>query len=203
MPDGTERAPLTVARPVGRLVRARYESTRREVLESIADPLRSLGARPKVDAASRKLTARVRGMDVEVAFLTRRQLFGAHLHAVYTVAVRGGERASGAVGYRWGVVSRRGFVARRGSDARLSEMAERLNADESLRALLRDAGVRAVGIASGENGWVVRLEPVPGVITVMYVPPLPPFAVRLKPDEVEGHVEVLQRLTAALRARET
>jgi hypothetical protein len=44
----------------------------------------------------------------------------------------------------------------------------------------------------------VHLEPVPGVITVMYVPPVPPFAVRLQPEEVDGHVEILRRLTTAL-----
>lgn len=187
-----------MAQPIGRLVRGRYESTRREVLESVAAPLRTSGARPHIDADARRLTARVRGMDLEVAFRTRRQLFGAHLHAVYTVSRGGAGTAAGAVGYRWGLVQRRGFVARRGSDPELVGLADRLNADEPLRALLRDAGVRAVGIAKSSSGWVVRLEPVPGVITVMYVPPLPPFAVRLQPDEVDGHVEVLHRLTTAL-----
>lgn len=189
---------MTTAQPIGRLVRGRYESTRREVLESVAAPLRTSGARPRLDADARRLTARVRGMEVEVAFRTRRQLFGAHLHAVYTVARGGTGTAAGAVGYRWGLVQRRGFVARRGSDPELVGLADRLNADEPLRTLLRDAGVRAVGIAKSSSGWVVRLEPVPGVITVMYVPPLPPFAVRLQPDEVDGHVEVLHRLTTAL-----
>lgn len=189
---------MTMAQPVGRLVRGRYESTRREVLESVAAPLRSTGARPRIDSDARRLTARVRGMDLEVAFRTRRQLFGAHLHAVYTVAVPEGGSAQGAVGYRWGLVQRRGFVARRGSDAELSTLADRLNEDLALRTLMRDAGVRAVGIARDSAGWVVRLEPVPGVVTVMYVPPLPPFAVRMQPDEVIGHVEVLRRLTAAL-----
>lgn len=189
---------MTMAQPVGRLVRARYESTRREVLESVAAALRGSGARPRIDADARRLTARVRGMDLEVAFRTRRQLFGAHLHAVYTVARGGAGPAAGAVGYRWGLVHRRGFVARRGSDPSLSNLAERLNQDQALRTLMRDAGVRAVGIAKSNAGWVVRLEPVAGVVTVMYVPPLPPFAVRLQPDEVDGHVEVLHRLTAAL-----
>lgn len=187
-----------MAQPIGRLVRGRYESTRREVLESIAGPLRSSGARPRIDPDARRLTARLRGIDVEVAFRTRRQLFGAHLHAVYTVAVRGGGPAEGAVGYRWGLVHRRGFVARRDSDQQLSRLADRLNDDEVLRATLRDSSVRAVGIAKDSNGWTVRLEPVPGVITVMYVPPLPPFAVRLQPAEVDGHVEVLRRLVSAL-----
>lgn len=189
---------MTMAQPVGRLVRARYESTRREVLESVAAPLRSSGARPRIDSDARRLTARVRGMDLGVDFRTRRQLFGAHLHAVYTVAVSGGGSAEGAVGYRWGLVHRRGFVARRGSDVELLTLADRLNEDRALHAVMRDAGVRAVGIAKGSAGWVVRLEPVPGVITVMYVPPMPPFAVRMQPDEVIGHVEVLRRLTAAL-----
>ena len=187
-----------MADPIGRLVRGRYESTRREVLESIAGPLRSTGARPQIDADARRLTARVRGLEVEVAFRTRRQLFGAHLHAVYTVSVRGGGRSEGAVGYRWGLVHRRGFVARRGSDEQLSRLADRLNDDDVLRTTLRDANVRAVGIAKDSSGWTVRLEPVPGVVTVMYVPPLPPFAVRLQPAEVDGQVEVLRRLVAAL-----
>lgn len=189
---------MTMAQPVGRLVRARYESTRREVLESVATPLRSSGARPRIDADARRLTARARGMDLEVAFRTRRQLFGAHQHAVYTVTRGGGGPAEGAVGYRWGVVQRRGFVVRRGSDPALAVLADRLNEDEALRTLLRDAAVRAVGIAKTSAGWVVRLEPVPGVVTVMYVPPVPPFAVRLQPHEVDGHVEVLHRLTSAL-----
>jgi hypothetical protein len=187
-----------MAEPIGRLVRGRYESTRREVLESVAGPLRSSGARRRRCEDARRLTARVRGMDLEVAFRTRRQLFGAHLHTVYSVTVRGGGSAQGAVGYRWGLVHRRGFVARRGSDVELSRLADRLNEDLPLRTLMRDAGVRAVGIAKDSAGWVVRLEPVPGVVTVMYVPPLPPFAVRMQPDEVDGHVEVLRRLTAAL-----
>lgn len=187
-----------MALPVGRLVRERYETTRREVLESVAAPLRSSGARPRLDDDARRLTARVRGMDLEVAFRLRRQLFGAHQHAVYTVTRSGRGPSEGAVGYRWGLARRRGFVARRGSDPALTALADRLNQDEELRTLLRDAAVRAVGIARTSAGWVVRLEPVPGVITVMYVPPVPPFAVRLQPHEVEGHVEVLHRLTAAL-----
>lgn len=190
---------MTMAQPIGRLVRGRYESTRREVLESVAAPLRSNGARPRIDSDARRLTARVRGMDIEVGFRTRRQLFGAHLHAVYTVVLRGGGPAQGAVGYRWGLVQRRGFVARRGSDSELSSLAGRLNTDQTLHAAMQEARVRAVGIAKDTTGWVVRLEPVPGVITVMYVPPLPPFAVRLQPEEVHGHVEVLRRLTGAVR----
>lgn len=189
---------MTMAQPIGRLVRGRYESSRREVLESIAAPLRSSGARPRIDAGARRLTARVRGLDLEVAFRTRRQLFGAHLHAVYSTEVRGGGQSQGAVGYRWGLVHRRGFVARRGSDPQLSHLADRLNDDEVLRETLRSSSVRAVGIAKDSNGWTVRLEPVPGVVTVMYVPPLPPFAVRLQPAEVDGHVDVLRRLVAAL-----
>lgn len=193
---------MTMAQPVGRLVRGRYESTRREVLESVAAPLRGMGARPRIDADARTLTARVRGMNLEVAFRTRRQLFGAHLHAVSTVVLPGGEPVSGAVGHRWGLAGRRGFVARRGSDQRLSALADRLNQDDALRTLMRDAGVRAVGIAKGARGWVVHLEPVAGVITVMWVPPLPPFAVRLRQEEVEGHVLVLKRLVTALRAQD-
>jgi hypothetical protein len=143
---------MTMAQPVGRLVRGRYESKRREVLESVAGPLRASGARPRIDSDARRLTARVRGMNLEVAFRTRRQLFGAHLHAVYTVAVRAAGPVEGAVGYRWGLVHRRGFVARRGSDPELSQLAERLNEDGGLRALLQDAGVRAVGMAKDSSG---------------------------------------------------
>jgi hypothetical protein len=189
---------VTTAQPIGRLVRGRYQTTRREVLESVAAPLRSSGARPRIDPDARRLTARIRGVDLEVAFRTRRQLFGAHLHAVYTVRMRGGGPARGAVGYRWGLVQRRGFVARRASDPRLSTLADRLNEDRTLHTVMRECQVRAVGIAKDATGWVVHLEPVPGVITVMYVPPLPPFAVRMKPAEVDGHVETLCRLTDAL-----
>jgi hypothetical protein len=117
---------------------------------------------------------------------------------VYSIAVLGGGPVQGAVGYRWGLVHRRGFVPRRGSDQQLSHLADRLNDDEVLRETLRNSSVRAVGIAKDSNGWTVRLEPVPGVVTVMYVPPLPPFAVRLQPAEVDGQVEVLRRLVAAL-----
>jgi hypothetical protein len=78
------------------------------------------------------------------------------------------------------------FAVKKGSDTAL---AHRL-ADTRTVELAGRSELKSLSVAHGATGRRVIITPLPGTITAVYFPPLPPYSVPLKPHEARDHIEL-------------
>lgn len=82
------------------------------------------------------------------------------------------------------------FVVKVGQD---SALAERL-ADSKTTDLAGRSELKTIAVESGSHGRRVTITPLPGTITAVYFPPMPPYSVPIKPHEADDHIELLLHL---------
>lgn len=169
-----------------------YEGRRRTVLEEPVDAMRRAGLDPVVDARYRHARSHLAtGATVEVGFASSFRVFGALIDTLWTGRQEGISRPRAAVGYRFGRSGR--FIPKgRGDDAR--RWADALNSEPVLRQLLERAELKDLHLEEGPQGRTVQVQPLPGTITALYFPPLPPYTVPIRPAEADAQLELLTRL---------
>jgi hypothetical protein len=127
---------------------------------------------------------------IEVGFAGNFRIFGALIDTLWTGRDDGPRGASAVLGYRFGR-NGRFLPATRSEPART--WADALNSDPAVRALAQ-AELREVRLEEGPHGRIVQLTPLPGTITALYFPPLPPYTVPIRPGEADAQLELLTRL---------
>lgn len=169
-----------------------YEGRRTTVLEEPLAAMRRAGLHPVVDPQHRHARARS-GPDItiEVGFTSSFRVFGALIDTLWTGKHEGIRRSSVVVGYRFG---RNGRFVPGSRSGEAGERADRLNADPILRQLVARAELKDVHLEEGPRGRMVQLQPLPGTITALYFPPLPPYTVPIRPAEADAQLELLTRL---------
>ncbi len=75
-------------------------------------------------------------------------------------------------------------LARRLSDAKTKKLAGR-------------AELKKIKVLESAGGRLVTIVPLPGTITAMYFPPLPPYTVPIRPKEADDQLELLLHLADA------
>jgi hypothetical protein len=172
-----------------------YEGRRTTVLEEPLGAMRRAGLEPVVDPQHRYARARS-GQDItiEVGFTSSFRVFGALIDTLWTGKHEGIRRPRSVVGYRFG---RNGRFIPKSRSAEAGERAELLNADLTLRQVLARAELKDVHLEEGPRGRMVQVQPLPGTITALYFPPLPPYTVPIRPAEADAQLELLTRLLSA------
>lgn len=183
-------APLSLRHRVSLL----YEGRRSAVLAQPVDAMRRAGLHPAVEPRSRYARSRL-GDDtaVEVGFASSVRIFGALIDTLWT-GKREGALPPAVLAYRFG---RNGRFVVKSSSRRCSDLADALNDDPALRPLVARAELKDVHLAQGPEGRSVQLQPLAGTITALYVPPLPPYTVLIRPDEADAQLALLTRLLVA------
>lgn len=122
---------------------------------------------------------------VEVGFSGIFRMFGALIDTQW-VARRGGPPGEGAVevGYRF---DKSAFYRGRSSD---HPLARRLS-DKRTQTLASRAELKRIKVLDGPGGRLVEITPLPGTITAVYFPPMPPYSVPIKPEEADQQLELL------------
>ncbi len=187
---GSGSLPLGLRKRVRRLYRAR----RRRLLEV---PVAELRRRydDAVELDEEYFTqARVALDDctVEVGFAGTYKMFGALIDTQW-VGRRGDPGPSPTVlTYRF---DREQFVLKGGPETGLAAWLS----DATTRQLAGRSELKAIeiqdtpgGVAGG--GRLVAITPLPGTITAVYFPPMPPYTVLMKPHEARDHIDLLLHL---------
>jgi len=128
-------------------------------------------------------------LTVEVGFAGLFKMFGALIDTQW-VARRGSPVDDGGateLDYRFdkGV-----FVTKRGAG---DELARRLG-DRRTTTLAARAELKKIGVLDTPAGRLVTIVPLPGTITAMYFPPLPPYTVPIRPEEADDQLALLLHL---------
>jgi hypothetical protein len=125
---------------------------------------------------------------VEVGFAGVYRMFGALIDTQW-VARRGDKLAPSRVvlDYRFDKMA---FVSK---GAGGGDIAVRIN-DEKTRRLARAGELKRLRVLDDGVGRQVEIIPLSGTITAMYLPPLPPYTVPIKPEEAAAQLDLLLHL---------
>ncbi len=174
-----------------RRVRNLYRVKRARLLEVPTAALRRrYGDAVEVDDADHHF-ARVKptsGPEVEVGFAGKYRMFGALIDTQW-VTRRGtiGETHRQEFDYRFDLEK---FVVKKGDNQAL---AARLG-DDLTKKLAKQAELKRIRVLEFEQGRQVEITPLPGTITAVYLPPLPPYTVPMKPAEADAQLTLLLHL---------
>ncbi|MFC5995721.1 hypothetical protein ACFQE5_16030 [Pseudonocardia hispaniensis] len=169
-----------------------YAGRRQTILEVAVEAMRRAGLDPLVEPQHRYARGRIgQHIAIEVGFATCFRIFGALIDTLWTGTNEEIRRPIAPLGYRFGRPGR--FVPRtRGDTAR--RWADALGSDPALRPLIARAELAEIRLTESPQGRTAQLRPLAGTITALYFPPLPPYTVRLRPDEADAQLELLTRL---------
>ena len=164
-----------------------YRGRRQGLLEVPVEALRRAGLDPSVDPDAHWARATLDTQtDVEVGFVGRARVFGVLIDTRWTAR----RRVTGAVSHelRWRFGAHGGFRSTPGTP-----LVGRLNSDPVLRRLVDAGELRRFDITTKADAITVSLGPLPGTLTALYLPPLPPTTVALRPAEADAHIALLAR----------
>jgi hypothetical protein len=169
-----------------------YEGRRRTILTEPVEAMRRAGLEPVVDPQHRYARSRSgQGITIEVGFANSFRIFGALIDTLWTGKNEGIRRPRSVLGYRFGRNCR--FTPKvRSQEAQ--DWAETLNADPTLRRLIARSELKDVHLEDGPRGRIVQVQPLAGTITALYLPPLPPYTVLVRPVEADAQLKLLTRL---------
>lgn len=182
-----------------RRARQLYRGRRLALLEVPVAAMRAAGLEPvvgpEVDGARAELPD---GSLLELGFAGTARVFGVMFDSVWSLRAPVGQEEPMHLEYRFRG-ARSGFRLVAGSSPRngssvLDRVLEGLAADRELHALVAGAEVRALSVQVQRDSTLIALRPVPGTITAMYLPPLPPSTVPLHSREARDHLRVLDRV---------
>ncbi len=170
----------------------------------------NMGICTKISRPEPKLTVDVDTDSLEVFFETKRRLFGANMSCVYhTVLGLSGKGESYDSNHtvihlkliwkgRWHV------KAQKSCNELGEKMIKLFEQDDELQCQVANSGVHSVGIFLNNNAdqwwWETYLRPLAGTISVMFFPPVLPFEVNLRGDEIRAHYNILNKVHTILRS---
>lgn len=166
-----------------------YRGRRGRILQEPLEVLRAAGAQLEVSPESRYVRASFDdGLLVEVAFTGRARLFGVLIDTMWVGRVGTLEQPVGELSYRF---DKRRFVAKVPG---LESLADRLSSDAGLTKLIGRGEIKTLKVTEALGGRQVEIVPLPGTITAVYLPPMPPFTVPFKPEEPRIHLALVRRI---------
>jgi len=174
--------------PLGLRSRARrlYRARRERLLQiPVAELKKRWG--DSVDLDETHFTnARVELADasIEVGFAGTYKMFGALIDTQWVGSTGdvGADRIE--LSYRF---DKNAFVTKRGTG---DALAGRLS-DATTRKLADRSQLKAMDVIDDGSSRTVTITPLPGTITAMYFPPLPPYTVPMKPSEAADQLDLL------------
>ncbi len=169
-----------------------YETRRRRILEEPRAALEKFNIDYEVTEGHRQVRARLDGgVRLAVGFSGRVRIFGALLDTLW-VTLKGNP---GAKPERISYNFKHGRFATRSQTSHARAVAERANGDGQVRKLIPRAELKHVRLLVGPGGQRVEIIPLPGTITAIFIPPMPPYTVPMRQDEADAQLRLLLRLT--------
>ncbi len=180
--------------PMGLRSRARrlYRIRREQLMEIPVAALNERFGPDQVVVDEHHQYARVESSDytLELGFAGTYRMFGALIDMQW-VALRGDTTGTtDEFEYRF---DRKSFVVKKGSDQVLGARM----ADHRAVELAGRSELKSLKVSNGPSGRKVTITPLPGTITAVYFPPLPPYSVPLKPHEARDHIALALHLLQA------
>jgi hypothetical protein len=167
-----------------------YRARRKRLLEVPSEALRRrFGPNNVVVDEEEARSARVTLDDavVEMGFSGLFRMFGALIDTQW-VGVTGtpGEPET-VLEFRFDKME---FATKQGSGTAL---ADRLN-DAKTKRLAKRSELKSIRVEDGPESRRVVITPLAGTITAVYLPPMPPYSVPIKPEEADDHIELVLHL---------
>jgi hypothetical protein len=173
------------------------------LLEVPVAALRAAGHDVMVDADARGARSTIDADTViGVGFAGAARIFGVMMDTVWTLRTTAITSTPVTVTYRFGGRRRRGWhgsAAPSLSAAAALNVAAALNAARDLDDLIDRATLKRATVRLGPAHTMIELTPIPGTLTSLYLPPLPPSTVPLRPAEAAAQVALLTRLKDLVR----
>lgn len=169
-----------------------YETRRRRILEEPRAALEKFDIDHQVTEGHRQVRARLDDdVRLAVGFTGRIRIFGALLDTLW-VTVRGDP---GPKPERIAYHFRHNRFATRSQKEYAQAAADRANRDSPVRRLIPKGELKHVRLLVGPRGQRVEVIPLPGTITAIFIPPMPPYTVPIRQDEADAQLQLLLRLT--------
>jgi len=166
-----------------------YGAKRRRILAEPIEALQSLDLEVEIDPDWRWVRALLPdGSEVEAGFRGKARVFGVLIDTVWTARRGRCERDRRELRYRF---DKKRF---RAGDPAGKGVAEALSADEEIRRLIAVAELRSLRVIVCSEGRIVEAIPLPGTITALYLPPMPPFTVTIRPVEADAQLALVRRV---------
>ena len=170
-----------------------YETRRRRILEEPRAALEKFNIDYQVTEGHRQVRARL-GDDVQLAvgFTGRIRIFGALLDTTW-VAAKGdlGATKPDMASYHF---TKKRFTTRSNKDYVIAA-ADRASRDSQVQRLIPEGELKHVRLLVGPRGQKVEIIPLPGTITAIFLPPVPPYSVPIRQEEADAQLQLLLRLT--------
>lgn len=187
--DGAGRKTGSIPLSLRKRARRLYRERRKTLMEVPTAALRQQYGSAVVADDELFQSARVELSDrtIEVGFHGRYRMFGALIDTQW-VGLKGILGASPTVfEYRFDKLL---FIRRMGNDdglgARLS--------DATTARLAARSELKSIKVEDDGGSRRVVITPLPGTITAVYFPPMPPYSIPIKPAEARDHIELLEHL---------
>jgi len=169
-----------------------YGGKRRRVLAVPLAALRKVTGEVEVDPEARWARARFPdGSEVEAGFRGKARVFGVLIDTVWTGRRGSCHDARHEIRYRF----KPGRF--RAADRDGEELAAALSADQEVRRLVAAAELKALRLVDCDDGRLVEAVSLPGTITALYLPPMPPYTVIIRPEEAAAQLALVRRLLEA------
>lgn len=168
-----------------------YEGRRRRLLEEPLAALRAAGMPVEVSPDARMARTQFDGdVTVEVGFVGNARLFGVLIDTMWVA--RRGEPGPSVEEFTFRFD--KGVFTTRSKDRDSMAMAEHLSSDAVVAELTPKAEVKRLTVRDSAEGRQVELIPLPGTITAVFIPPMPPYVVPIRPEEAAMHLRLVRRL---------
>lgn len=169
-----------------------YETRRRRILEEPRAALEKANIDYRVTEGFRQVTARLDdGVPMAVGFTGRVRIFGALLDTIWVTMKGDPVPKPERITYHF---TKKRFITR-SQKGYAQAAAERASRDSRVRKLIPQGELRHVRILVGPRGQKVEIIPLPGTITAIFIPPMPPYTVPIRPEEADAQLQLLLRLT--------
>jgi hypothetical protein len=173
-----------------------YETRRRRILEEPRAALEKFGIDYEVAEGHRQVRARLDDdIQMAVGFTGRVRIFGALLDTLWVTVDGDPGQKPERVSYHF---KHNRFVTR-SQEGFAGAVADRANRDSRVRNLISEGELKHVRLLVGPNGQRVEIVPMPGTITAIFIPPMPPYTVPIRQDEADAQLQLLLHLTEICR----
>ena len=169
-----------------------YETRRRRILEEPRAALEKFNIIYQVTQGHRQVKALLDDdVQLAVGFTGRVRIFGALLDTIW-VTLKGepGDKPE-RISYNF----KHNRFTTRSSKPYVQEVAERATRDSQVRKLIPNGELKQVQLLVGPGGQRAEIIPMPGTITAIFLPPMPPYSVPMRQEEADAQLQLLLRLT--------
>ena len=170
-----------------------YETRRRRILEEPRAALEKLNIDYEVTESHRQVRASLDDhTQLAVGFTGRVRIFGALLDTTWVTSK--GDLSVAKLDLASYHFTKKRFVTRSKREG-VRAAAARAGRDSQVQKLIPRGELKHVRLWFAPRGQKVEIIPLPGTITAIFLPPVPPYSVPIRQEEADAQLQLLLRLT--------